>query len=356
MRTSSGARTRMTRPCSTTWSAAMLQFALDAVRDPVSGNIVCRATLPGAAFNAKAAGCSPLNLFGSNNASRAGLDYAFRKLVEYSTLKQQVLSANVGGELFDGFGAGAVKASFGAEARRDTADVTHDLANQPWYNDYFLSYGLDYAGKVSVLEGYGEVNVPVLKDAPLAKYLEFDAAIRETQNKNEGRDHRLRDQRGHGETRHLQLEAQLHLGSHRLVPLACDAFATCARRFPRAVRVPLRCRPAEPFGTITNPVNQQSQVITALTGGSINLEPEKADTTTVGMAFAPKWGALERFQFSADWYRIVLNDPISGPPFALGVQNIVEPLFSGSAGVLRSHYLSGRRATSAPSRRSTTRR
>ena len=188
MRTSSGARTRTTRPCSTTSSAPICNSRWTPSGIPATGNIVCRATLPGAAFNAEAAGCVPLDLFGSNNASRAGLDYAFRTLVEFSTLKQEVISANIGGDLFDGFGAGAVKASFGAEARRDTADVTHDLANQPWYNDYFLSYGLDYAGKISVLEGYGEVNVPVLKDLPLAKYLEFDGGDPRDQQQEHGRD------------------------------------------------------------------------------------------------------------------------------------------------------------------------
>ena len=306
-----------------------LQFALDAVRAPGTGQIVCRATLPGPAFNASAAGCVPLNLFGSNNASRAGLDYAFRKLVEYSTLKQQVLSANIGGELFDGFGAGAVKASFGAEARRDTADVTHDLANQPWYNNYFLSYGLDYAGKVSVLEGYGEVNVPVLKDAPLAKYLEFDAAIRETQNKNEDR---TTGAATAGDT------VTHNIPSWKLSSIwdLTDWFRLRATR-SRDVRAAgfrelyesYAVSAGGPFGTITNPANQQSEVITALTGGNINLEPEKADTTTVGFVFAPKSGALERFQLSADWYRIVLNDPITGPPFGLGVQNIVNLCFRG---------------------------
>src|SRR5581483_12048138 len=77
-----------------------------------------------------------------------------------------------------------VKAAFGVEQRRNTANVTHDLADQPWYDEYFLSYGLDYAGKISVLEGYGEVTVPVLKDLPLAQYLELDGAIRETNNTN----------------------------------------------------------------------------------------------------------------------------------------------------------------------------
>ncbi|MGH8325424.1 MAG: TonB-dependent receptor domain-containing protein, partial [Steroidobacteraceae bacterium] len=84
-----------------------------------------------------------------------------------------------------------------------------------------------------------------------------------------------------------------------------------------------------PFGTITNPVNQQSEVVTALTGGSINLSPEKADTTTIGLVFSPKSGPLDGLQFSADWYRIIINNPIAGPPFGLGVQNIVNLCYQG---------------------------
>ena len=306
-----------------------LQFALDAVKDPNTGNIVCRATLPGPAFNAAAAGCSPLNLFGSNNASPAALAYAFRTLREFSTLKQDVLSANVGGDLFSGFGAGAVKASFGAEARRDTADVTHDLAHQPWYNNYFLSYGLDYAGKISVLEGYGEVNVPVIKDAPFAKYLEFDGAIRETNNKNE-------DQTAGAATEGLSVTHDIPSWKFSSIWDLTDWFRVRGTR-SRDVRAAgfrelyesYAVSAGGPFGTITNPVNQQSQVVTALTGGNVNLEPEKADTTTVGFVVAPKSGPLERFQFSADWYRIVLHDPITGPPFGLGVQNIVNLCYAG---------------------------
>jgi outer membrane receptor protein involved in Fe transport len=306
-----------------------LQFALDAVRDPSSGNIVCRATLPGPAFNAAAAGCVPLNLFGSNNANPAALGYAFRTLYEYSTLKQDVLSANLHGDLFKGFGAGAVKGAFGVEARRDTADVTHDLAQQPWYDEYFLSYGLDYAGKISVIEGYGEINVPVLKDVPLAKYLEFDGAIRETNNKNEDRTAGAATD-GESVTHNItswkissiwDLTDWFRLRGTRSRDVRAAGFRELYESYSVAA--------GGPFGTITNPITNQTQVVTALTGGNINLDPEKADTTTVGVVFAPKSGPLERFQFSADWYRIVIHSPIAGPPFGLGVQNIVNLCHAG---------------------------
>ncbi|HTB65645.1 MAG TPA: TonB-dependent receptor [Steroidobacteraceae bacterium] len=317
-----------------------LQYALDAVPQnpalPVSTSnpVVCRATDPTyypAAYAAAAAGCVPLNLFGSGNASPAALAYAFRKLVEYSTLKQEVVSGNVGGELFSGFGAGPVKASFGAEVRQDTAEVTHDLQDQPFYDEYFLSYGLDYAGKISVEEGYGEVNVPVLKDLPLAKYLEFDGAVRETKNENENE---TAGSPTDGEAvSHMipswklssiwDLTDWLRLRGTR----SRDVRAAGFRELYESYAVTA----GGPFGTITNPATNQSQIVTPLTGGNINLVPEKADTTTVGIVFAPKSGPLERFQFSADWYRIVLNDPITGPPFGLGVQNIVNLCNAGQS-------------------------
>ncbi len=297
-----------------------LQNALDAVVDPTTGQIVCASGAPG---------CVPLDLFGSNNANPAALAYAFRTLYEFSTLKQYVLSGNVRGDLFSGFGAGAVKMALGLEARRDTADVTHDLQDQPWYDEYFLSYGLDYAGRIDVAEGYTEIDVPVLKDLPFAKYLDFDGAIRETSNTN--------TDQTYGST--TDGESVTHrIPSWKLSGIwdVSDWLRFRGTR-SRDVRAPFFRELYEsyavtaggPFGTVVNPVNNQSEVVTALTGGNINLEPETADTETLGIVLAPKSGPLSGLQFSTDWYRIVINNPIAGPPFGLGVQNIVNLCYAG---------------------------
>jgi iron complex outermembrane receptor protein len=308
-----------------------LAFAVNAVTNPATGQIVCAATLPGPNYNAAAAGCVPLNLFGANNASPAALAYALRTLQEYSTLTEEVLSGNIGGDLFSGFGAGPVKASFGMEARRDSAEVSHDLADQgSFYDAYFLSYGLDYSGLISVVEPYGEVNIPVLKDLPLAKYLEFDGAIRETKNENENLttgaatdgQERTHDIDSWKLSEIWDLTDWFRVRGTRSLDVRAAGFRELYESY--AVTA------GGPFGSITNPVNNQSQIVTALTGGNINLEPEKADTTTVGFVISPKSGPLERLQFSADWYRIDLHDPITGPPFGLGVQNIVNLCYAGN--------------------------
>ncbi len=331
-----------------------LQQALDAVVDPGTGNIVCRGVLNN---DPAAAGCSPLNLFGANNASTAGIDYAFRTLEEYSTLKQYVLSANIHGNLSDRASAPArLQAAFGLEARRDTADVTHDLANQPWYTSYFLSYGLDYAGKISVLEGYGEVNVPVLKDLPLAKSLELDGAIPRNQEQEQ------RPTVGastYGESISHNIPSWKLSGIWDLN----DWFRVRATR-SRDVRAAgfrelyesYAVTAGGPFGTITNPVNNQSQIVTALTGGNIDLSPEKADTTTAGFVISPKSGAVERLPVLRGLVPDRAEGSDHGPAVWPGRAEHREPVLRRGSRRSAIASRSVRRAISARSPPSTTRR
>ena len=90
----------------------------------------------GPAFNPLAAGCVPLNLFGAVAPSPAAIDYAYRTLKEDTEYEQNVVAINFRADLADGW-AGPIGGAFGAEWRQDEYLATHDLANQPWYDDYF---------------------------------------------------------------------------------------------------------------------------------------------------------------------------------------------------------------------------
>src|SRR3546814_3198672 len=61
--------------------------------------------------------------------------------------------------------------------------------------------------------------------------------------------------------------------------------------------------PAGTIGVITNPTAAQAN-ITA--GGNLNLQPETADTWTLGVVFQPDF--LPRFNLSLDYYNIKIND------------------------------------------------
>ena len=329
-----------------------LGYALDAQKNS-SGQIVCGVTIPGAinpatgaaygpadvALAAENGGCQPLDLFGSGKASQAAINYAFPTLSEDVVFTQLDFAANVHGDLFEGFGAGPVRLAAGAEYRHEYGDVTHNLPNQPFYNSYELSYGLDYKGAIDVLEGYGELNVPLLKDAPLAKYLEVDGAMRVTYND------------AHNNT----VEPGIFAAN-----TPSDAGKSAGHTFPtwkvsaiwdvtdwlrirgtrsRDVRAPqfrelfqsYAVSASGPFAAVNNPwKNDVSQETNIYTGGTLALQPEKADTWTGGIVLSPKAGLLNRFRFSADWYEITIHDPISGPPFGIGAQNIVNGCFEGS--------------------------
>ena len=332
------------------------QYALDAVRTP-SGSIVCGVNIPGrtnpssglpysasdVSLAAENGGCVPINLFGQGNASQAALNYVFPTLQEYSTYTQEVISGNVHGDLFGGWGAGAVKLAAGAEWRREHGDVTHDLQDQPFYNYYTLSYGLDYRGTLNVLEGYAELSVPILKDALLAKYFEIDGAFRGT--RSEATDHSTEpapfvnpSQSGQSATHYFDtwkvnflwdVTDWLRFRGTRSRDVRSPQFRELFQSYAVAA--------GGPFGSITNPwfvqenllVTTQAPLIS--TGGKLSLQPEKADTTTVGVVISPKTGPLQGFNFSADWYQIYINEPIVGPPFGVGAQNIVNLCFQGNA-------------------------
>ena len=329
-----------------------LKYSLDAVNN--GGQIVCGVSVPGAidpdtgapytpadvALGAENGGCQPLNLFGSGRASQAAINYAFPTLYEDVVFTQLDFAANIHGDVFQGFGAGSVKFAGGAEYRHEYGNVTHNLANQPWYNSYELSYGLDYKGAIDVVEGYGELNVPLLKDAPLAKYLEVDGAIRETHNA------------AHNNTTEPGIF---------VVNTPVQAGQSVSHDFPtwkvsgiwdvtdwlrirgtrsRDVRAPqfrelfqsYAVAGSGPFASVNNPWhNLTPQATTIFTGGTLALTPESADTLTAGVVLSPKSGALDRVRLSADWYQIAINNPIVGPPFGIGAQNIANGCFGGSA-------------------------
>jgi outer membrane receptor protein involved in Fe transport len=330
---------------------SFMNYALDAVKNS-SGQVVCGVNIPGqinpltgapytandVSAAAQNGGCQPLNLFGATNASAAAVNYVFPTLYEDVDYSQTVVSGNVHGDLFQGWGAGAVKLAAGAEYRHEFGDVTHNLANQPWYTQYFLSYGLDYKGTIDVIEGYGELNVPLIKDAPFAHYAEIDGAIRETYNKASNNS---------TEPPPFATPAESgHSASHNFATWKISGIwdVTDWLRFratrSRDVRAPqfrelfqsYAVASAGPFASVNNPwkggLPQQTNIAT---GGTLALKPETANTWSAGVQLSPKSGLFERARFSADWYEIAISDPITGPPFGIGAQNIVNGCYAGSS-------------------------
>jgi outer membrane receptor protein involved in Fe transport len=81
-------------------------------------------------------------------------------------------------------------------------------------------------------------------------------------------------------------------------------------------------------GGINNPWNGNApEAYLNISGGSLALEPETADTTALGVVLS-----FERFRFSLDWYEIDIADAISpGGLGGLSAQQMVQACFDGGA-------------------------
>jgi outer membrane receptor protein involved in Fe transport len=298
-------------------------WALDSVIGP-SGQPQCRATIPGSpTFSPNAAGCVPLNIFGNGNASAAAIEYSFRTLVEDTEYKQDVVGANFRTTLAEGW-AGPINLAAGLEWRKDKEDATHDVANQPWYSSYFLSYGLDRGGDIEVLEAYGEVNVP------MSKKFVTDFSARWTQNEassHTGTDptasHDFSSWKATGmydalDWLRFRATVSQDVRAAGFRELFLPRVDTIAAGFPAPVNNPWA--PGNPQDIYLN-----------ISGGNPNLEPETGETTTLGMVLS-----FERFRFSIDRFDIDLEDAITpGGVGGLGAQQLVDACFrSGGTGAV----------------------
>ncbi len=155
-----------------TGQASRIQLAADAVVNPATGQIVCRSTLtnPGN-------GCQPANLFGTYQFSEAAKNYLYGTAWQTQEFKQNVLAANVQGDLFRTW-AGVVPIALGAEYR--TNKVATDADPISATSGFYVFNSSIVSGEVKVKEGYLETAVPLAKDLPAARSLDLNGAVRLT--------------------------------------------------------------------------------------------------------------------------------------------------------------------------------
>lgn len=260
-------------------------FAVDAVTDPSTGEIVCRANVGGAAG---APGCVPLNLFGEGAPSRAALDYIHQTQVRRTKATEKVISASASGKVTD-LPAGPLSVAFGAEYRRDTAMTAADK--------YFSPAEGTFSGKIDVTEGFLETGVPLIaRDNGLA--LDLNAAIRRTDYSTSGGVTTWNAGLTFNPIRDLRFRGSL------------------SRDIRAASIVELYALQQEFFGIMPDPFTGADSVVRFHLGGNPDLKPEKSDTMTFGIVYQPAW--LQGFGVSADYYSIEIDNAIASiGPFLL---------------------------------------
>ncbi len=274
-------------------------LAIDAVRNPANGTIVCRSTLTNPTN-----GCVPFNLFGRDVVSQAAKNYVRADPYNIIRLKQQVGAFNFSGEPFSTW-AGPVAVAFGAEHREES---TRQAADPGVYNTslYFFQVGIPFSGKYTVNEGYVEVAVPLAKDEVWAKSFDLNGAVRATDYSTSGYVTTWKI----GATYSLIDDIRFRgtLSRDIRAPHLADLFQA-GTTSPNTIR--------DPFN---NNVNANNRVTTT---GNPGLGPEKANTLGLGVVVQPSF--FPRFSASFDYYRINIKDAIS----SLSAQQLIDLCYTG---------------------------
>jgi outer membrane receptor protein involved in Fe transport len=258
--------------------ASRIQLAADAVVNPATGQIVCRSTL-----TSPNNGCQPANLFGTNNFSQAAKDYLYGTATQSQEFKQNVVAANVQGDLFRTW-AGAVPVAFGAEYR--TNKVATDADPISATSGFYVFNSSIVSGEVKVKEGYLETNVPLAKDLPALKSLDLNAAVRWTDYDTSG-----------------SVTTWKYGATYE--PLGWLRFRATRSRDIRAPNTDELFRPRTTgFQTVDGILTP------TVSGGNTELTPESADTTTVGFAIRGT-NQFDGFSGSVDFFDIDLTSAIS---------------------------------------------
>lgn len=295
--------------------------ALDAITD-ANGNAVCRSGNPECvAFN-------PIN----NLASQEALDYVSANLVNTDKIEQTVASFSISGDWFE-TDAGSAAYALGAEYRKETSNSTPDLLSQavdengvgaglvgsrtgptPEENTYLRPV----TGSYNVAELFGEAIVPLLADTTFVDVLDLELAVRYSDHSVTGGDATYKTAVNWGITE--QVRTRFTYSRAVRAPNINELFA------PNQIggqRVTDPCH-TDNLELGRNPANRQSNCAAlglapdfqseasfgtrnVTTKGNIELNPETADTITVGLVFTP----TNNLNFSIDYWDVEIEDAIT---------------------------------------------
>jgi outer membrane receptor protein involved in Fe transport len=275
-------------------------LAIDAVRDPNTGAIVCRSTLTNPTN-----GCVPYNLFGTGVNSQAAINY-IEPFAPTQNLKltQDVWSAQLSGEPFSDW-AGPVSVAAGVQHRLEKVTASADALSGQWFAANYAPIN----GSYTVTEGSLETVVPIIRDKAWAKAIDVNAAARATDYSTSGYVTTWKI----GATYDITSDVRLRATRSRDIraPNLSELYQAGAGGTGQILD-DFRGRQGVPYRIVQS--------------GNLNLDPEKANNMGAGVVFTPTF--LPNFSFSADYWRINIKDAIGGiqsqPIFDLCFQGLSE--------------------------------
>jgi outer membrane receptor protein involved in Fe transport len=325
--------------------------AVDAVKDPSTGNTVCASSLyaPGAF-----PGCVPINLFGQpgptnslGNITPTAYNYVTGVTWNNAHNTMTDVGGDISGTAFEGW-AGPIKVALGVEYRAQSLNVTTSTPDNsfnpqylrlgpystwsgpgcpagltgagPFYPSYALgaqcapstasypSSNLAWfkevqsgaTGSEHIGEGYVEADAPLLKDLPLIQLLSVNAAYRYAQYTAAGNG-----------ISHSSFSANTwKVGLEWQVFDDLKLRATRSRDFRAPTLWDLYQQQVVTSSGVTDPLTGVGGSLNTITGGNPALQPEKWNNTTAGVVYTPSW--LPGFSGSIDYFHIWSDNAIGG--------------------------------------------
>ena len=288
---------------------ARYRSAIDSVRN-ASGQIVCRVNADAITTNDDPA-CVPYNIFGTGTASQPAINYVTGTSFLRTELVQDVVAVTVRGEPFSSW-AGPISVAAGLEHRREKVDSNVDALDQV-SSPYFAGNYKPTIGSYNVSEGFLETVIPLAVDQAWAKKLDLNAAVRATKYSTSG-------------------NVTTWKAGLTFTPIEDLTFRATRSRDIRAPALSeLFATGIAGTSTLLDPFrNNVSTTYITVTSGNLNLKPEKADTTGVGVIFQPRF--VPGLTASVDYYNIDIAGAVStfdGPTIVNGCFIGIATLCSG---------------------------
>jgi iron complex outermembrane recepter protein len=315
-------QTNFAETYSNDFSVTRLRRAIDVVDGPEPGvNPVCRSVVDGSDPS-----CVPYDIFANGQVTPAALAYLQTPGFQRGTNQQTVASATITGNL-GGWGLQfpwaneGIGIAGGVEYRKESLELLTDAAFSLLPSSDLAGQGaptLSVEGQFDVREAFAEVRIPIVEDS-FFHNLSVEAGYRYS-------DYNYGNRSVSTDTYKIGLD---------LSPIRDIRFRAAYNRAVRAPNIQELFAPqrvalngnADPCAdhpiaasetgclaqgltvgqvVVGNPAGQYNGLI----GGNPNLEPEVADTWTVGVVLQPRF--LPRFALTVDWFDINIDAAIQG--------------------------------------------
>ncbi len=308
------------------FSIQRLTRAVDVITDPNTGLPACRSFVNGTDPN-----CVPYNPYVAGGITAAALDYLQVPLLQNGTTEQAVVIASITGDLGQyGFKSPmadeGLKVAGGLEYRRDAISQIVDNSFRTGDGAGQGGPTLPLSGEIDVYDVFAEFQLPLVSGKPGIELLSLDGAARvsdystgiSAESWKLGAEYSpTSDVRFRGSYQQavrapnvIDLFTSQGLGLFDIDDDPCDftdpngdgtaTAAACIGSAPHQLTLT-----QANGGFVTSPAGQYNQ----LTGGNPALNPEEAETFTVGFVATPS--ALPGLSLSVDYYDIQITEAIS---------------------------------------------